>query len=427
MSTLPHGAPGYPAPGDPPLDYDSAGAVPPGYPAWGYSPPGYGAPGYPPPGYAPTGYGTPPGYGFPGYGPWPGYPPPAHGPLAGYGPPTGYGAPAGYAAQLQPPPAVVKPGIIPLRPLSLSDIFNGAVSYIRANPKPTLGLTAIVVVLMQLIALIAETGPLAAVRQMRADPSYEPTWGDIGAWSMSTSASAFVSWLAGILLSGMLTVIVGRAVFGTSITAGETWSRIRARLLPLMGLAALEAAGMVALVGPVVLIVAAVAALGNGVAAVVVGFPLVLGLIVTIGYLYTVLLFAPVLIVLERLTVFDAITRSIGLVRNSFWRVLGIRLLAAVVVFVASSAIAMPFSIGGQLLMTAASSTGPLLIGTALTHLGSAIGQIVTAPFGAGVIVLLYTDRRIRAEAFDLVLQTGAAGATAPAAATDSLWLTRPV
>lgn len=35
------------------------------------------------------------------------------------------------------------------------------------------------------------------------------------------------------------------------------------------------------------------------------------------------------------------------------------------------------------------------------------IGQIVTAPFSAGVVVLLYTDRRIRAEAFDLVLQTG--------------------
>ena len=44
-----------------------------------------------------------------------------------------------------------------------------------------------------------------------------------------------------------------------------------------------------------------------------------------------------------------------------------------------------------------------------LLSIGGAIGQIITAPFNAGVVVLLYTDRRIRAEAFDLVLQTGAA------------------
>ena len=44
-----------------------------------------------------------------------------------------------------------------------------------------------------------------------------------------------------------------------------------------------------------------------------------------------------------------------------------------------------------------------------LLSIGSAIAQIITAPFDAGVVVLLYTDRRIRAEAFDLVLQTGAA------------------
>ena len=49
------------------------------------------------------------------------------------------------------------------------------------------------------------------------------------------------------------------------------------------------------------------------------------------------------------------------------------------------------------------------MIALVLIAIGGAIGQIITAPFSAGVVVLLYTDRRIRAEAFDLVLQTGAA------------------
>ena len=45
-------------------------------------------------------------------------------------------------------------------------------------------------------------------------------------------------------------------------------------------------------------------------------------------------------------------------------------------------------------------------------------------PFSAGVDTLLYTDRRIRAEAFDLVLQRR--GERDPGAGTDQLWLTGP-
>nr|WP_246244807.1 hypothetical protein [Mycolicibacterium murale] len=47
---------------------------------------------------------------------------------------------------------------------------------------------------------------------------------------------------------------------------------------------------------------------------------------------------------------------------------------------------------------------------------------MITAPFTAGVVVLLYTDRRMRA---DLVLRTGAAAGPADTRSTDSLWLVR--
>jgi hypothetical protein len=148
---------------------------------------------------------------------------------------------------------------------------------------------------------------------------------------------------------------------------------------------------------------------------------------VTVVYAYTVLSFAPVLIVLERLPVIDAITRSFALVRNGFWRVLGIRSLTWLVVVLIAGAVAAPFNFVGNLLIA---PSGPVLIGATVGAVGSAIGRIITAPFSAGVDVLLYTDRRMRAEAFDLVLQTGATGGpanTQPAASTDDLWLTRPV
>ncbi len=226
---------GYPTAGPPPPGYPPAGYPPPGYqadppPAYqGYPPPGggYPPPGYPPPGYPPPGgYGPPPGYGPPGGYPPPGYGPPGY-PPPGY-PPPGYGPP-GYGPPVAP---ALKPGVIPLRPLSLSDIFNGAVAYIRANPKATLGLTTVVVVVAQLLALILSVGPLAVTGELQPSLSGEEvSTGALLGSSASSIAGAVATWLSSILLSGMLTVVVGRAVFGTSITIGEAWQRLRPRLL----------------------------------------------------------------------------------------------------------------------------------------------------------------------------------------------------
>jgi len=108
-------------------------------------------------------------------------------------------------------------------------------------------------------------------------------------------------------------------------------------------------------------------------------------------------------------------------------RVLGIRVLTYIVAGVVSGAVAAPFSIVSQVMIAGGVSTGVLLAGTTIAAIGGAIGQIITAPFNAGVIVLLYTDRRMRAEAFDLVLQTGAASGSYGGTSTDNLWLTRPV
>ncbi len=286
-----------------------------------------------------------------------------------------------------------------------------------------------VVVVMQVISLLATIGPLTAIGRLNSGDSpadTEASLGALGAWTASLAGSALVGWLGGMLLSGMLTVVVGRAVFGSPITIREAWAKVRGRLLALFGLALLEAVGIAVVVGLVVVILVGVAAAANAAAAVLLGLPLLLLVLLLLAYAYTVLLFAPVLIVLERLPVFDAITRSFALVRNGFWRVLGIRLLAALVVGIVGGAISAPFSVVGEILLMGSSSTTTLLVGTTLSSIGGAVSQIVTAPFVAGVVVLLYTDRRIRAEAFDLVLQTGAQGGPAAVESTDNLWLTRP-
>jgi hypothetical protein len=381
------------------MSYDAGGfgqaGPPPAYSPPGHPPPGY--LGYPPPGYQ--------GYPPPGYR---GYPPPGY-------PPPGYGA---------APPAL-KPGVIPLRPLTLTDILNGAVAYIRANPKATLGLTTVVVVIAQIISLILQVGPLAAAGELGVLRGEEASTAAALGSSVSGLAGAITTLLSSILLSGMLTVIVGRAVFGTGITIGEAWQRVRGRLPALICYTLLWVFGVVVIIAAVVFVVVAVASVSGG-AAFVLAIPLGLGSIALLVYLWTVLSFAPPLIVLERLGVFEAVVRSVKLVRGDFWRVLGIRLLATIVASIVAGAVSIPFSLTGQILLLSSESVTTTLIALALVAIGGAVGQVITAPFSAGAVVLLYTDRRIRAEAFDLVLQTGAA--IAPGAApdsTDHLWLTR--
>jgi hypothetical protein len=170
--------------------------------------------------------GPPPGY--------PPYPPPGYNyPPAGYpAPPPGYWAPPpGYGAYPPPPawrPPALKPGIIPLRPLTMSEMFNGAVACIRANPKATLGLTTVVVVITQLIALVLSLGPLATSGELTpALVGEQVSTGALISTMVSSLGASLATGLGAIVLSGLLTVVVGRAVFGAGITIGEAWQRLR--------------------------------------------------------------------------------------------------------------------------------------------------------------------------------------------------------
>ncbi|HEU4361058.1 MAG TPA: hypothetical protein VFR27_06055 [Mycobacterium sp.] len=377
-------------------------------------PPNYPGPGYPPPGY---------GYGAPGHPPgYPGYPPPGYPPYPPY-PPQGYGT-AGYGAPGYPPP-VLQPGVIPLRPLSLSDIYNGAVGYIRANPKVTLGLTAIVVLVTWVITVITQAGPLAVINRLAANSSsYQLSGQEVIGWGTSVAVGAIMTSLATIVLVGMLTVVVGRAVFGSSTRTGEAWAVVRGRFPALLGLAALLALAAAVLVGVGVFLLAI--AIANA-AAVVVAVPLILTMIVALGYLYVPVCFAPTVIVLERLGVFAAVGRSFTLVRNNFWRVLGILLLTVLITYLITNAVALPFNLAGIALDRGGDAFTTLSVRGVLAEVGAVIGKIIALPFTAGVVVLLYTDRRIRAEAFDLVLRTGAGSGPPAPGSTDNLWLTRPL
>lgn len=381
-------------------------------------------------------------------GPPPAYPPPAAGyyppPPQGY-PPPGFGhqpPPPGY----QPPPVpywvtreppALKPGAIPLRPLDLSALYNGAVAAIRANPKATVGLTAVVVVISQLLNFALQAGPIAGLLggvggfDANSEDAFAAAFG-IG-YVGGALIGYVVTMLVTIVLSGMLTVTVGRAVFGEQTTPQAAWQRAKPRIWALVGLAVISGLLLAMPLAAGIAVVVGLALAVGPMAAVPAGFALTFAFLALYFYLIPVFALASPVLILERQTVFGALGRSMSLVRKGYWRLLGILILTSIIVGVVAGILGMPFSIGGQIAMgmgTSHSSGATMILGLALTTVGVMVAQIITLPFNAAVNVLLYTDQRMRTEAFDLVLQTEAITRERfgqPGIDPDQLWLpTRP-
>lgn len=300
---------------------------------------------------------------------------------------------------------VWKPGVIPLRPLSLTDIFNGALGYVRANPKPALGLTTVVILATAVIDLVISLSI--------------PTTDGMPQELAGPAVGGLASLPARVVLSGMLTVLVARSVVGVPISAAQVWHRVRPRVLTLIGLTVLQFTATVIIAAAAVLAIVGLGSVAGWSTATVIAIPLILLAIVGLVYLGTALCFARAAIVLEHRNIPNTISRSLGLVKGRFWRTLGIMLLASIVAALVAGAISLPFSVIGGVLAAGAEAGAPSIGGVIVATIGEAIGQIIATLFLAGVMTLLYVDARIRSEAFDFTLM-------APGSLdADDVWLAR--
>ena len=348
---------------------------PPAYPA--AAPPG------PPP---PPGYG---GAGSPGWGSGP-----------GWGPPPGW----------QPD---VKPGIVPLRPLGLGELLDGAIQAMRANPRVMLGLSAIIVTLQQVVQVVGLailTRPLTAL-DANEQVSDAQLLGLVAGGGVTLLVGLALAFVVQVILTGILTVVVSRCVLGQTMTAAEAWQTVRPRLWPLFGLTLLVAAVLVAavLVGAVPALFVALVGGPGWLIAVVAVLGILAGVAVAI-WLYVSLALSSPALVLEKQRVVAAMRRSRTLVKNAWWRTFGILLLTAVIVFAISAAVSFPFT---ALSLFFSGENGTSLPALILNGLAGVVAGVITFPFAAGVTVLLYVDRRIRREGLDLELAR-AAGVTIP-------------
>jgi hypothetical protein len=285
----------------------------------------------------------------------------------------------------------LKPGVVPLRPLGLTEILDGAFAYIRRSPGAVLGISAVVAVVSSLVQFALTLGAINAATteldRVTNDPtaSFGDIFGVLGGILGATALAAIIALLFQTVGTGLLTIVMARAVLGEDISAAEAWRRGRRLLLPLVGLVILYTLAWI--VGGLFFIVPGI-------------------------YLYVVWSLAGPSLMLERRGVIASFRRSFHLVKGSFWRVLGILLLAAIIAYVVAQIVAVPFAVIGGVVdgFTSTPGEGLPLTTLVMSALGSIIGIAITLPFTAGVTALIYVDQRMRREAFDLELVAATRG-----------------
>ncbi|MBK4346407.1 hypothetical protein [Lacisediminihabitans changchengi] len=344
-----------------------------------------------------------------------------------YQPPAGYtaaqatgapvmGSPAMGTPGWTPPP---KPGLIPLRPLTLGDILGSSFRVLRRNPRATFGVSLLLQGIVTIVTIVV-VGLVTFSVLSRVDFSTTEDAATImdGApflIGLAALIPILFSVVIGALLQGIVVLEVSRAAVGEKQRAGALFRRLRGRIGALIGWSAIVAGVVLVAVGILVgLIVLFVATLGTAgiVLAVLLGLVGLLGGLVLYFWLGTRLSLVPSAIVLERLSIRDAFIRSWTLTRGYFWRTLGIELLVAVILNVAAQIASAPVSFLSPIIIGIVDpngQNGPTTIaitvgvGVLTLILSLVVGSIV-AVVQAAATALIYLDLRIRTEGLDLEL-----------------------
>ena len=334
--------------------------------------------------------------------------------------PTPFGAPEGLPAPGQPagwtPPP--KPGLVPLRPLAFGTLLGASFQVLRRNPRPMFGFALIITAIVSLSAgLVVGLVTVGAIS--RIDSALDEDVDAIAAGSfalifLAGLVAVALSLVASAILQGVVSLEVARGTLGEKLRLSGLWRAARGRIGALIGWTMLLTAALVVAVIIVLLIIVALSIAGGAAGAVIgvlLGLALFGGLTVLGVWLSTRLALVPSALMIERLPLRAAITRSWTLSIGYFWRTFGTLILVAVILSFAGQIITTPvqivFSLGGGLLNPNADEDamiGTLLIGSLVTTVISVVIGAISAVVQSATAALIYIDLRMRKEGLDLEL-----------------------
>ncbi|OLT23272.1 hypothetical protein BJF81_11280 [Ornithinimicrobium sp. CNJ-824] len=117
-----------------------------------------------------------------------------------------------------------RPGVVPLRPLGLGDIFGGSLQTMRRNPRATVGMALLVLAALLVPSLLLSLG--VAGTSLLAPTDRE---------AVLLLVTLVFSALASTTLTGLIVHTVGEAVLGDRAGLGEAWEAVRGRIPALLG------------------------------------------------------------------------------------------------------------------------------------------------------------------------------------------------
>ncbi|WUI00652.1 hypothetical protein OHR68_02200 [Spirillospora sp. NBC_00431] len=301
---------------------------------------------------------------------------------------------------------------VPFRPMSISEMLDGAIAGIRRRPRTSLGLAVGISSVIQVTSSVAAYFFIGDVAREEVTP--DVLMESLGAQLTLTVMGLLLSAYGILLLSGLLAPILGRELVGMPIAPRQAWRDARPRLGRLAATAGavmgISVLAMVVPILPFALLLAAGAHPGFSVLAGILGFPIGIGLMV---WLYLLFVLAVPAVVLERQTVRGALRRAVTLSKGRWFRTFGTLLLALLVtVFMGFFALRIPFLFVQLIFFGDSSGSDATMAALAVDTVGRIVSWSVVLPFDAGVIALLYMDRRMRREGFDLDLRTRGRSAT---------------
>ena len=376
---------------------------------------------------------------YPGPSGQPAFAPPGAGPARVAAPQPAYAAPdtpgnsaptaSGYS-QASTWSWAPKPGIIPLRPLTLTDLFSGSFSALRKNPSVLFGFTIIVMTVVALLSLAGTMLPLFSFTSLMSndlDPqASSKALLDSAYLSVVSTIVGYIallagSFLAGTVLDGVLSVAVSQLVIGKKITFKQSWALVKPRLWSMLGASFLS---MLAVGSPLlVLVILFFMSLysGPGSDAFFSLFGLLLALsvpVVLASYVISIrFLYAPVCAVLEEKGPIEAVKRSWALTSGSFWVTLGRVILINVVVgFIAGLIVQVIGIIAAIVMFTILGDpSDPSNVWSTIILYGviSALQMLaysLVVPILAAYQTLMYVDEKIRKENFAPLLAHASQG-----------------
>lgn len=321
------------------------------------------------------------------------------------------------ASQWMPAP---QPATLPKRPFTFFETLDGGFRLLRFSPGATFGISMIVHTLVTLAAGLVFTLLVVGNAGFLGRVFENPEAGiglNVVIQTVSVTASFLVLSLVQ-LLSAFAVVAADSAFARERMSLSAVWRALHGKRLRLVLLSAVCLTAHLVLLGvslsPGLLLLAL-----SPVAGVLVATLGIVLWVVATAYLFTKCALAGAALALEGLGILAALKRSWDLTRGGFWKSLGqltlsyflssqvVGLILSPILFVLIVAFVLVFVVlsldggsGAETILAVAMSVG---MGSAIAAVAIAASALMFA-FLSGVVALVYLDRRMRREGYDLVV-----------------------